>query len=365
MLSTDKRWKQFGEVLANYCCAVKPGEKVAIAMYEPETWSLALGAYEAVIKAGGYPQIQMKSEYLRRAFMKYGTEEQYGWVPELELLSIDWADCYMALRGGYNLDIYHDVPAEVLAKNQKAHGVVSANRTEKTRWVVTRVPNEAFAQQAGSDLESITDMYFDSVLMDYSKVGKVWDKWADKLNGSEEVHILGKNTDLKMSVKNHVWFADHGESNIPGGEIASGPVNSTLNGHIWFENPTVLGGRLMHDTYLEWKDGKLVKATASSNQDYLQSIVNSDPGASLLGEVAFGTNPGITQFTNDIFWDEKIYGTVHIALGRSYANAMGNTKDYNYSAIHWDMIKDMRQEGEVIVDGVTVMKGGKLLFDEI
>jgi aminopeptidase len=299
--------------------------------------------------------------------MKYGNEAQYSWVPEMELAGIDWADCYIALRGGYNLDIYHDIPANIMAKNQKAHGVVSAERTKKTRWVMTRVANEAFAQQAGMDLESIMDMYFDCVLLDYPKISKDWDRWAEMLNSAEQFHVVGKNTDLKFSNKDWLWNADHGEGNIPGGEIATGVVNESLNGHIWFENPGVLGGKLMHDLYLEWKDGKLVKATSSTNQDYLLNIIGSDPGASLLGEFAFGTNTGITKFTNDILWDEKIYGTIHIALGRSYEMHVkpNSSAKYNYSAIHWDIIKDMRQEGEVIVDGKTVMKGGKLLFDQI
>jgi aminopeptidase len=361
MLSTDKRWKQFGDVLVNYCTKVKPGEKVIIALYEPETWPLGLATYEAAVRAGGYPQIQLKSEYLRRAFMKYGTEEQYSWVPELEMKSIDWAECYIALRGGYNLDIYHDIPTEVLAKNQSAHGVVSANRTNNSRWVLTRVANEAFAQQAGMDLETITDMYFDSVLLDYPTVAKEWDRWAKKLEGADNVHILGKNTDLQFSTKGMLWEADHGFGNIPGGEIATCVVNETLNGHIYFENPAVLGGKLMHDTYIEWKDGKFVKATASTNEDYLNKIIATDEGSHVLGEFAFGTNKGITNFTNDILWDEKIYGTLHVALGRAYKSLNGT----NYSNIHWDIIKDMRQEGEVIVDGVTVMKGGELLFDEI
>ena len=201
MLDSDKRWKDFGKVLVDYCMEVKPGDKVMIAMYEPETWSLALATYEAAVKAGGFPQIQMKSEYLRRAFMKYGTEEQYSWVPEIEMMGMDWADCYAALRGGYNLDIYHDIPPEVLAKNQAAQGVVSANRTTKTRWVLSRIPNAAYAQQAGMDLETITDMFFDSVLLDYEKEFKVWDSWAKKLADADKVQILGKNTDLSFSVK--------------------------------------------------------------------------------------------------------------------------------------------------------------------
>jgi len=364
MLDSDKRWKKFGKVLVDYCMEVKPGDKVMIAMYEPETWSLALATYEAAVQAGGFPQIQMKSEYLRRAFMKYGTEEQYSWVPEIEMMGMDWADCYAALRGGFNLDIYHDIPPEVLAKSQAAHGVVSANRTTKTRWILSRIPNAAYAQQAGMDLETITDMFFDSVLLDYEKEFKVWDAWAKKLAGADKVQIRGKNTDLSFSVKGVKWGADSAKSNIPGGEIATGVINKTLNGHIWFENPAVLGGQLMHDMYVEWKDGKFVKATSSTNQDYMHSILATDDGAKYLGEFAFGTNPGITHFCNDILWDEKIYGTIHVALGRSY-DFYESDDAKNDSAIHWDIIKDLRQEGEVIVDGVTVLKDGKLLLDQI
>ncbi|MDP2966612.1 MAG: aminopeptidase [Pelolinea sp.] len=361
MLSTDKRWKQLGDVLVNYCLEVKPGQKVIIAQNEIETWPLALATYESTIKAGGYPQIQMKSEYLRRAFMKYGTEEQYSWAPELEILSTEWADCYMALRGGYNLDLFHDIPADVLAKNQQAHGKVSTARWKNTRWSLTRVPNEAFAQQAGLDLETVMDMYFDACLLDYSTALTEWGRWAAKLENSSEVHLTGKNTDLKMSIKGRPWGVPSARGNMPGAETDNAPLEDTVNGHIWFENPGVLGGRLMHDLYLEWKDGKLVKATSSSNEDYLHKILVTDAGASKVGEFAIGLNDKLTKFTNDILWDEKMYGTVHIAMGRAYERRGGT----NQSAIHWDIIKDLRQEGDLMVDGKTILKEGKLLFDEI
>jgi aminopeptidase len=361
MLSTDKRWKQLGEVLTHYCLEVKPGQKVIIAQLEIETWPLALATYEAVIKAGGFPQIQLKSEYLRRAFMKYGTEEQYSWVPELEVISTEWADCYMALRGGYNLDIYHDISAEVLSKNQQAHGKVSTARWQNTRWSVTRVPNEAFAQQAGLDLETVTDMYFDACLLDYDKDLNQWIEWAAKLEGTSEVHLTGKKTDLHMSIKGRPWAVPSARGNMPGAETDCAPHVETVNGHIYFDNPGVLGGRLMHDLYLEWKNGELVKATSSSNEDYLHKILSTDEGASKVGEFAMGFNDKLTNFTKDIFWDEKMYGTVHIAMGRAYANRGGTNK----SAIHWDIVKDMRQEGELVIDGMSILKDGHLQFDKL
>ena len=364
MFDSDKRWKQTGEVFVNDCLELKPGEKLMIAQYEPETWPLALATYEACIKAGGFPQIQLKSAYLRRAFMKYGTEEQYTWIPGIEELGMEWADCYVALRGGFSFSIYHDIPTEVLVKSQATHGKVSTLRWQNTRWLLSRVPNATFAQHAGLDLETVTDMFFDSVLMDYKTAAIEWQVWANKVrsDGTNLVHITGKNTDLQFEVNAKTWVATDIEGNIPGGEVGVTPINNEkLNGQIYWENPGVFGGRLIPDMCIAWEKGKLVKATASKNEDYLQKVLATDAGASLLGEFAFGTNKGLTHFTNDILWDEKIYGTLHIAFGRAYPKFGGENK----SAIHWDVVKEMRHEGEVTVDGIYVMRNGELLFNQI
>ena len=350
-----------GDALTNYCLELAPGQKVIIAQYEIESWPLTLACYESTIQAGGYPQIQLKSEHLRRAFMKYGTEEQYRWAPELEILSTEWADCYIGLRGGSNPDIYHDIPAEILAKNQKAQGVVSTARWQNTRWVLTRVPNASFAQQAGLDFEFVMDMYFEACLVDYATVREKWVKWSKKLSGSSDVHLKGKNTDLRMSIKGRSWGEPDARFNLPGAEMDTSPLEDTVNGHIWFENPGVLGGRFMRDIYLEWENGKLVRATASTNEDFLHQILATDAGASKVGEFSLGLNDKLHTFTNDILWDEKMYGTAHIALGRADSRT-GGTND---SIIHWDIVKDLREQGEVIIDGRTVLKDGKLLFEKL
>jgi aminopeptidase len=145
---------------------------------------------------------------------------------------------------------------------------------------------------------------------------------------------------------------------MPDGEIATSPVESTLNGSIYFDYPGVLGGRLVHDIKLCWENGTLVEASSSTNQDFLQSVVNTDPGASLIGEFAIGTNPEVKHFCKDILIDEKIDGTIHIALGRAYPKVGGT----NQSSIHWDIIKDMRQEGEIFLDGKLIYQNGKMLI---
>jgi aminopeptidase len=329
-----------------------------IAMVESESYPLMHAIYEHVIKAGGYPQVQFLSEELNRLVLKHGTEEQIGWVPEIEMYGMEWADVYFGLRGAHNLDVFWDIPSEKLQTLRRAMGKVSTARWQKTRWCLLRVPNDALAHQAGVDLNTIMNMWFNACLLDWPEVSKQWQEWADKLNKGKQVRVVGKGTDLLFSVEGRTWNVAEGIGNMPDGEIATSPVTSTVNGHIYFEFPGVLGGRLVNDIRLEWEDGKLVSATSSSNQDFLNAVVNTDPGASKIGEFAIGTNNEVTHFCKDILIDEKIGGTMHIALGRAYPNTGG----VNSSAIHWDIIKDIRKEGQIFLDGELIFENGKVLL---
>ncbi len=354
----DKRWKRLGEILINYSTKVQPGERVMIAMIEIETWPLAHAVYEAAVKAGAYPQIQLKSETLRRCVLEYGNDQQITWVPEIEMYGMEWADVYIGLRGAHNLYELQDIPAEKLAANQNAMGVVSSARWENTRWCLIRVPNEAFAQQARTSNEVLLDMFFDACFIDWESESIKWDGWCRKLEQGRTIKITGKNTDLQFSINGRKWITFAGTNNLPDGEIATAPVCPTINGSIFFENPGVLSGRLMHELELTWENGRLTDASSSTECEFLNSIVSRDPGSSLIGEFAIGTNHSINRFCNDILLDEKIFGTIHIALGRAYPECGG----LNKSAIHWDIVKDIRSEGAVYLDGRTIVENGKILL---
>jgi len=358
MYSTDKRWKQLGEVLVHYSAEVQSGERIMIAMGELESFPLVHAVYEAAIKAGAFPQVQFLSETLRRSVLKYGTSEQLRWVPEIEAYGMEWADVYFGLRGGHNLHEQWDIAGQRLSENQAAMGKVSTLRWAKTRWCLVRVPDADLAQQAETDLETLTDMFFDACLRDWPSESGRWHRWADRLNRVSEIRIVGQGTDLRFSVEGRKWIVADGKINMPDGEILTSPVAETVEGQISFELPGVLGGRLMRDIRLRWNKGQLVEARSSTNQDFLDAVVRSDPGASLIGEFAFGTNPGVTLFCKDILLDEKIGGTVHIALGRAYPECGGT----NQSAIHWDIIKDTTRSGTVFADGEPVLRDGKLLL---
>ncbi|MFC1960807.1 aminopeptidase [Chloroflexota bacterium] len=354
----DKRWKKLGNLMVQWSTVVQPNDRVMIAMSEVETYPLVHAIYEAVIEAGAYPQVQFLSESLRHVFLTQGNTEQQSWVPEIESSGMEWADVYFGLRGGHNMSIHADVPADQLTANQVAMGKVSRLRWQKTRWCLSRVPNPAFAQQAETEFKSLMDMYFNACFLNWEVESKRWRALANQLEHGQLIRILGKDTDLSFSVEGRQWMVFDGKINMPDGEIFTAPVNKTLNGHIYFENPGVLGGRLMHDIRLCWKNGELIEATSSSNQDYLHQILRSDEGSNKLGEFALGMNPHVDRFCNDILIDEKIGGTIHIALGRAYPECEGT----NQSNIHWDIVKDLRSEGVVTLDDQAILEDGVVVL---
>jgi aminopeptidase len=354
----DKRWRQLGEILVDHSTAIRPGERVMVAMQEIETLPLARAVYESAIKAGAFVQVQFLSDYFRRSLLKYGTPDQVGWAPELEAYGMEWADVYIGLRGAHNLYEFSDIEPETLMLSQKANGKISSLRWEKTRWTLVRVPNESFAQQAETDVETMMDMFFDACLIDWPKHAQEWHRIAGILEGGRQIRIIGKKTDLSFSVAGRRWLVGDGKINMPDGEIYTAPLTETLNGTIHFDYPGILSGRLVSDISLTWENGKLVEAFASKNQDFLRQVIASDPGASLIGEFAFGVNGAVNRFTTDILIDEKIGGTIHIALGRAYPECGGT----NRSVIHWDIVKDMRQEGAVYLDGQLIYENGQMLI---
>jgi aminopeptidase len=350
----DKRWQELADILVNYSTQVQSGEKVMISMREIHTLPLVKAVYASCIKNGAYPQVQFLSDHLDHILMRDGNIQQINRVPDIELYGMEWADVYFGLRGAHNLYEFSDVKPDILANFRKVMGTVSSHRWEKTRWVILRVPNEDFAQQAETDVDTITDMFFDACLRDWNAETQHWQHVADRLNQGTDIRLVGNGTDLRFSTKGRKWMVGDGRSNMPDGEIFTAPIESSVNGKITFEFPGVLGGRLVPNIELEWKDGNLIHAAASKNEDFLKHILSVDEGASKIGEFAFGTNDSINRYCKDIFYDEKIGGTIHIALGRAYPICGGTNK----SSIHWDIIKDTRQEGLVFMDGDRVFENG-------
>lgn len=351
-------WNELAKVLVSYSVQIQPKDNVLITMMEVDTFPLLKAVYARVVEAGGYPFVEFQSALLERELMLHGDQEQLDWVTDPSAYAMKWAHAYVGLRGNRNPYEFQGISPKKLKSHKKAMGQLSAMRTDLSQWVLVRVPNESLAQQAEISLDEMMEFFFNATLRDWEREVERYREIRDVFQEAEQVRILGTGTDLSFSTKGRTYLIGDGSYNMPDGEIYTCPVDDSASGRIYFDFPGVYAGQRLHGIRLEFERGELVSATAESNEDLLHELVHMDEGAGRIGEFGVGTNFGIDRFVYDILYDEKIGGTVHIALGRAYEEAGGK----NYSALHWDLIKDLRAEGEILLDGEKVFEKGKFLF---
>jgi aminopeptidase len=355
----DRRWSQLAEILINYSTRTQPGDRLLITMVEPETLPPTLAVYEQAVRAGAFPQVQFASAYLERALLTHGSDELIDRVPDLERIGMEWADVYIGLRGARNPHELAGIPTERLAAHKRSQGAISALRNEQTRWVLVRVPNESLAQAAGMSLDAAMEFFFDATLRDWDQESRRYRRIRDQFQAATRVRILGRDTDLSFSTAGRTYAVGDGHINMPDGEIYTAPVDHSVEGVIAFEYPGVYAGRSIGGIRLELQAGEVVKATADTGEEFLQQILAVDEGARRIGEFGVGVNNGIDRFVGDILFDEKIGGTIHLALGRAYAECGGT----NQSSVHWDLVKDLRTEGAIELDGRRVFENGRFLVE--
>jgi aminopeptidase len=234
------------------------------------------------------------------------------------------------------------------------------------RWVSTLFPTQAYAQDAGMSLSDYEDIVYGACMPDMDDPAGHWRRFSawqqkivDWLKRKSEVHVIGPETDLRLSVAGRTFINSDGKHNMPSGEVFTGPVEDSVEGHVLFSYPAIYRGREVRGIRLQFEGGKVVGASAEANQELLLQTLDTDEGSRYVGEFAIGTNEGITQFTRQILFDEKINGSFHMALGSGYPE----TGSVNQSAIHWDMVCDMRQGGEIWVDGELLYKDGAFAIE--
>ncbi len=355
----DPRWSQLGEILVNYSTRTRPGDRMLIAMTEPESFPLTLAVYEHAVRAGAFPQVQFSSAYLERALLLHGGDEPIARVPDLERAGMLWADTYVGLRGASDPRALTDIATERLAIHRRALGVVSALRNEETRWVLVRVPNESFAQAAGMSLDAMMTFFFEATLRDWEAEARHNESIRDAFQTAEFVRIRGRDTDLTFSTTGRSYVLGDGHINVPDGEIYTAPVEDSAQGIISFDWPAMFAGQSIAGIRLEFHDGEVVQASATTGERFLHQVLAMDDGARRIGEFGVGVNFGIDRFVGDILFDEKIGGTIHLALGRAYKECGGK----NDSVLHWDLVKDLRTEGTIELDGERVFQDGRFLID--
>ena len=367
----DPRLTTLANVLVNYSVGVKPGQLVRLSG-SPVAAPLIVELYRAAVAAGGHVFVRMAPEELGEIFLKTATDEQLQFVSPLATFEAERVDCSIGIWAESNTKAMTNVDPKRMGVMAAARKSISATFMKRAadgslKWAGTQYPCEAAAQDAEMSLAEYEDFVFGAGLLDHPDPIASWkavserqQRLADFLEGKADYRVTAANgTDLRMSVAGRHWVNCDGHENFPDGEVFTGPVLDSVNGTVVFSFPAVHHGREVQDVRLTFKDGKVVDASASKGEDFLISMLDMDAGSRLLGECAIGTNFGITRYTRNTLFDEKIGGTVHFALGAGYPET-GNT---NESGLHWDMVVDLRQGGRIEIDGQPVSVDGRFVHD--
>jgi aminopeptidase len=364
----DPRVTALAQILVRHSTKVAEGDVCTIEG-ESAAEPLLQAVYEEVLEAGGNPIVNMALEGQSASYFEHASDAQLDWISPIAEWAIENADVRIAVMASQNTRALSQVPPERQAKRQAATQRLMKRAMERSaegtyRWALTLFPTHAYASEAGMSLSAYEDFYYAACLATDPEPLTAWQRQsdlvrrlADWIGGKEEVHIKAPGTDIKLGVAGRTWVPCVGDRNMPDGEFFTGPVEDAVDGEISFSFPAVYGGREVAGVKLRFEAGKVVDASAERGEEFLHEMLDTDDGARRLGELGIGTNYGIKDATREILLDEKIGGSVHMAVGMSYPETGGT----NSSAVHWDMVCDLRQGGLITVDGEELQRDGQFL----
>jgi len=359
----DPRITKLAQNLINYSVRLKPGERILIENYNAGELTKAL--VEEAYKAGGVPFVNVFDTEINRVLISSSTDGQLEYIAKWGVQQMSDMQAYIGVRGSLNVSEMGGVPAERMKKYMEicSHAIHHKIRVKKTKWCVLRYPNDSMAQLADMPTEEFENFYFDVCNLDYSKMSKAMDSLTALMDRTDKVRLVGKGTDLSFSIKGIPSIKCAGEMNIPDGEVYTAPVRDSVNGVISYNTPAVEQGVTFENIRLEFKDGKIINATANDTER-INQIFDTDEGARYIGEFAIGVHPHITKPMKDTLFDEKICGSIHFTPGSSYDDAYNG----NESSQHWDLVLIQTPEyggGEIYFDDVLIRKDGRFVIPEL
>ncbi len=374
---TDLRVQKFARVLVEHSARIEPGDRVLLegtTAAEP----LLRELFIQIMEKGGHPHLMMSLPGLMpfsqdEMYLTYAhTDAQLEFTPTFYKLAYEQFESRIRIHSATNTRGTTNIPPEKLTRHSKALSSITEAQFRRGadgsfKWVTTQYPTEAYAQEANMSFKDYEDFVFNAIhtqeddpIAFWRSVQQSQQAAVDYMKGKKQVVLRGPNVELTLSVAGRTFMNSFGTYNMPDGEIYTGPVEDSANGWVKFTYPANYGGTSVEGAELTISNGRVEKATARRNQDFLLRTLDSDAGSRYLGEFAIGTNFDIQQFTGQILFDEKIGGSFHMAFGAGYPE----TGSRNKSAIHWDMICDMRTDSEILVDGELFYKNGQFVFDK-
>ena len=356
-MMTEARIIKLAKILTDHSVKIKKGDLIELS-FGTEAVPLALECYKNILRKGALPAIHCVPSGFSYAYYKNASDEQLTKTPVIAMIEAKKADGSISIGAPLNTRELTNIDPKKMAMRAKAVRPVSELYLKKNNWVICEYPTNSLAQDADMSLVEFQDFVYKATNIDYKDLSNKQTKLKKILDKGKEVKILAPDTELTFSLAGRQAIKCDGKRNVPDGEVFIAPVENSTEGYITYSFPAIKGGREVDGIRLEFKKGKVVKATATKNEEYLKQMINIDKGAKFLGEFGVGMNYNITKFVKQILFDEKIGGTIHLALGMAYKEGGGK----NESALHWDMIKDLRDGGCVYVDGKCIQRNGKFTF---
>lgn len=362
----DQRIARWAHTLVHYCLSVQAGEIVGLQSC-PLAMPLVEAVYREIVQAGASPLLLLSVERLDEILLREGNNEQVCRSARLQEVLAEEVDAILSIRAEENTRSLSAIsPARIKLRGKATSNIYNRReQREQFRWALTRYPTNALAQDANMSLNDFEEFIYDICFLNDSNPIDRWQELSteqqrlvDWLAGHRRIHILSEGTDLRLSIEGRPFVNSDGRHNFPSGELFTSPLEQSATGTIYYDIPSLIHGHIVKDIHLTFQDGRVIEARAAQGQEYLEKMLATDEGARYLGEFAFGNNPRITQTTYNTLFDEKIGGTVHLALGDGFPEAGG----LNRSVIHWDMICDLRKGGEVWVDDTLFLQDGKILI---
>ena len=363
----DPRVSKLAQVMVEYSLGLRPGQQFWMRT-TPLAQELNLAVYEAAVKAGAYVLVDQAIPGAEEAFYRHASDQLLDFVPPYRRLVAETFDASLRIWADDNTRALAGIDPTRLARTRKAGAelfktIMRRSAEGSYRWCVTAYPTSAMAQDANMSLADYAEFVYGAGMLDspdpvahWREQGKKQGEFVRWLAGRDRVSLKGSNVDLKLSIKDRRFESADGRYNFPDGEIFTSPVEDSVTGWVRFKYPAIYDGQEVEDIELWFEAGRVIKEKAVKNAGLLTSLLNTDPGARVLGEWGIGTNYGITRFTRNMLFDEKIGGTVHFAVGQSFPECGGK----NESGLHWDMLCDMA-ESEITVDRDLFYKDGKFV----
>ena len=355
---TDPRVEEYARLLVERCIDVQPGWQVLV-LGTPEARPLVEEVVRLIARRGAYAltRLAWSLPTLESVWTRAAPEELLRELPTIEAYALERADCYMVIGAPENTRAGSDIPADRLALRRKAfHAHMEPFNSGARPWVACQYPTQALAQDAGMSLPAFEAFLYGACLVDWEALAESMRRIADRFDSARQVHIAGDGTDLTFSLDGRSGLIDALGANMPGGEVFYSPVEDSASGVIEFsEFPACYAGHEVERARLVFEGGRVVEATAGAGEEFLLATLEIDDGARRLGEFGIGCNPGIQRHLKNTLFDEKIEGTVHLAVGFGFP-FLGGT---NESAVHWDMVKDLRHGGRIDLDGEVVQESGE------